>query len=373
MHMHSTNLSDHYIIQNGRKLHYGYTTGSCAAAAAKSAAHMLLLGGEITEVNIITPMGISLFLGVEEISRSNDSVTCAIRKYAGDDPDVTNGILIYAAVSKSDTSPPEIVIDGGCGIGRVTKKGLDQPIGNAAINRVPREMIKKEVKDICIQAGYQQSLSILIEAPEGASLSEKTFNPRLGILGGISILGTSGIVIPMSEDALLKSIETEIRMRLEEGETRLLVTPGNYGEDFVREQMELDVSKNIHCSNFVGQTLDMAVNMGAKEILFVSHIGKFIKVAGGIMDTHSRNADCRAEILSSCAIRAGAGIALARHILETVNTQEGIILLKEAGLLPETMEIVMHKIGGYLHHRTKGAIEVHVVVYSFEEGKLGEI
>lgn len=367
----SSSLQDHFIIQDGKKLQYGYTTGSCAAAAAKAAAIMLLSDIQVAEVNLITPMGISLYLSVLEIKKQPGQVTCAIQKYAGDDPDVTNGILIFATVSKKeDDRGPLVEIDGGAGIGRVTRKGLDQPVGNAAINRVPREMIEKEVREVIKQTKAAVGVRVVIEAPEGAELAKKTFNPRLGIEGGISILGTSGIVVPMSEDALIKSIETEIRMHIEAGERALLITPGNYGADFVRNHTALDFTKNIQCSNYVGKTIDLAVNMGAEKITFVAHIGKFIKVAAGIMDTHSRSADGRAEIMAACAIRAGAGVETAKKILDTITTEESIQILKEENLLRETMQIVVEKVHYYLEHRAGGMLPIDVILFSSVEGEL---
>lgn len=365
-------LSDYYIVKDGKRLYYGYTTGSCGAGAAKAAAMMLFTGEKVTTVHLMTPKGIPLKLMVLDIQIQENQVSCAIRKYAGDDPDATDGMLIYATVTK-EAGESNLSIDGGTGIGRVTRSGLDQPIGNAAINRVPREMIEKEVREICKTHEYFKGIKVLIEAPKGYEVAKKTFNPRLGIVGGISILGTSGIVVPMSEEALIKTIETEMRMHLLEGEKRLLITPGNYGEDFVKEQLKLDVTKNIHCSNYVGKTIDLAVQLGAKEILFVSHIGKFIKVAGGIMDTHSKNADCRAEILAACAIRAGGNGKLAGRILDTQNTEEALTLLKDAGILKEAMKVMMERIGEYVRRRAGDNLEVHVIVYSFTERILGEI
>lgn len=367
----SSELKDHYIIKDGKKLQYGYTTGSCAAAAAKAAALMLFAGEDITEVRLITPMGISLLLPVLKVRKKSGQVSCAIQKYAGDDPDVTDGVLVYATVTRGEeTEVPQVCIDGGKGVGRVTRKGLDQPAGNAAINRVPREMIEKEVLEVLHQSGNSCMADVLIEVPAGEELAAKTFNPRLGITGGISILGTTGIVVPMSEEALVKSIETEMRMHIEAGEKELLITPGNYGADFVKEHTGLDFTKNIQCSNYVGKTIDLAVNMGAKKLTFVAHIGKFIKVAAGIMDTHSRSADGRAESMAACAIRAGASLEAAREILDSVTTEESIQILKREGILKETMEIAVTKVHDYLCRRAGELLGIDVILFSSVEGEL---
>ena len=290
-----------FVWKDQKKLRMGYTTGSCAAAAAKAAARMLFLGEEIRQVSLMTPKGIRLYLDVEDILRTKDKVRCAIRKDAGDDPDVTDQILVYAEVSK--TKGKQITLDGGVGVGRITRKGLEQPIGSPAINKVPQAMIRKELEALCQKQNYPGGLVVTISVPKGQEIAGKTFNPRLGIQGGISILGTSGIVERMSEAALIKSIQVEMRQKVENGAEYLLITPGNYGAAYVKEHMELPFEENIKCSNYVGETLDMAVDMGVRGILFVSHIGKFVKVAAGIMNTHSHSADGRMEVLAAGAIQ----------------------------------------------------------------------
>ncbi|MCM1258699.1 MAG: cobalt-precorrin-5B (C(1))-methyltransferase CbiD [Roseburia sp.] len=365
-------LKDQYVLCEGKKLFCGYTTGSCAAAAAKAAAKMLFLGEDVSQVHVLTPAGVSLFLTVEDVTRGKNFVSCAIKKDAGDDPDVTDGIYIYAKVTRDESlSPGQVDIDGGVGVGRVTRPGLDQPIGSAAINRIPREMMEKEIREVLREAAFLGGAKVLIEAPEGEKLAEKTFNPRLGIKGGISILGTTGIVVPMSEEGLLGSIQAEMKMHLAEGERHLLITPGNYGEVFARNYPGLEDKTSIQCSNFVGKTLDMALDLGVERITFVAHIGKFIKVAGGIMDTHSKSADCRAELMAACAIEAGADLKTAKAILHTAVTEESIQILKAAGILEPAMEIAVKKIQKNLCSRGSGIV-IDVILFSSVEGKLAE-
>ena len=237
-------------------MRYGFTTGSCAAAAAKAAAYMLLLGRKKTEITIETPKGIPYTAQILDIRRTEDVVSCAVQKDGGDDPDVTTGAWIYAKVTycgndrkdfrsqadfqsrenlQSLEDTPYVQIDGGIGVGRVTKPGLDQPVGNAAINHVPREMITKEVLEVCRLVDYKGGLAVEIFVPEGEQLAEQTFNPRLGIKGGISILGSSGIVEPMSSQAILDTIRVELRQRRAEGYAYVAVAPGNYGLDFMKQ------------------------------------------------------------------------------------------------------------------------------------------
>ncbi|MDD2979654.1 MAG: cobalt-precorrin-5B (C(1))-methyltransferase CbiD [Hespellia sp.] len=366
----SRRLEDYYIYKNHKKLQYGYTTGTCSAAAAKAAAEMLFGGRQLAKVEITVPFGIDLELEICETQIREDGVTCAVKKYAGDDPDVTNGVLVYATVTRQQEKG--IWIDGGIGVGRVTKKGLEQPVGQAAINKTPRAMIFREMEEVCNRYEYEGGISVTISIPEGVELAKRTFNPRLGIEGGISVLGTTGIVVPMSEEALIKSIEVEMGMRLSDGDCYLLATPGNYGATYLRDHTTLDFSRNIQCSNYIGETIDMAVNKGAKGLLFVSHIGKFAKVAAGIMNTHSRAADARAEVMAACAIRAGANLETAKAILETVTTDEALGLIKAAGLLEKTMVEMIKKIGYYLDRRAYGQIVTGAVIFSNEYGYLGQ-
>lgn len=368
-----TGLEDCYVIKNNKKMRLGYTTGSCAAAAASGAAQILLGGKTITEVSLMTPKGILLHLKLEDITVKDNMVSCGVRKDAGDDPDTTDGILVVASVEKmSGSQPVRIQIDGGQGVGRVTKPGLACKPGEAAINPVPRSMIMRAVEEAADQYGYEGSLKVTISVPKGQETARRTFNPRLGIEGGISILGTSGIVEPMSEKALIRSIEVEISQHVAQGEQYLLITPGNYGADYLREHMDLPFEKNIKCSNYVGETIDMAVNMGVKGILFVSHIGKFIKVAGGIMNTHSHSADSRMEILCANGIRAGADLACARDILECSTTDEALHVLEKDHILQETMKEITDRIQFYLDHRSYDQILLGAVIFSNEFGYLGQ-
>lgn len=367
---------EQYIYKNHKKLRYGYTTGSCAAAAAKAAAFMLLTGKETAYVDLMTPKQIPLHLEVLDVIRKQGAVSCAVRKDSGDDPDVTNGVLIYAEVSYMEGAADDnsrIRIDGGGGVGRITKPGLEQPVGAAAINRVPRQMIRENVLEVCTQFGYTGALQVVISIPEGVALAEKTFNPRLGIAGGISVLGTSGIVEPMSEQALIDTIRVEIRQKLAGGTEYLLIVPGNYGIDFLEEYGHgLCLEDAVKCSNFVGEALDAAVEFGAKGALLVGHIGKFVKLSGGIMNTHSHNADARMELLTVHAALLGAPVLLLSRIMESVTTDDALRHLKEAGLMELVMERLMERMEFYINHRTQNRLELGVLTFSKVYGILGQ-
>lgn len=356
-------------------MRYGFTTGSCAAAAAKAAAYMLLTGKRKTEITIETPKGIPYHAKIEEIRVSEEQVSCAVQKDGGDDPDITTGTLIFAAVRTDPEYQGEetrIRITGGRGVGQVTKPGLDQPVGNAAINHVPREMIEKEVLEVCGITDYEGGLLVEISVPGGEELAKKTFNPRLGIVGGISILGTTGIVEPMSSQALLDTIRVELRQKRAQGAKLVAVSPGNYGLDFMKRAYDFDLEKSVKCSNFIGATLDMARELGFSELLLTGHIGKLVKLSGGIMNTHSKEADSRMELLMAAALRAGCDLAVLQKIAACVTTEEAIGFLVENGTCAAVMAELMEKIMFYLKKRAGDELQVECILYANEYGELAK-
>lgn len=361
-----------YRYVGTKKLACGYTTGTCAAAAAQAASLFHFTGIAPQRVELDTPGGVRLSIEIAQAqqTQTGDSI-CAVRKQSGDDPDVTNGVLVYAQVSfnPQKTQTLAIHIDGGLGVGRVTKPGLDQPVGAAAINSVPRQMIAHEVRQVCEEYEYSGEVTVLISIPQGVELAQKTFNPRLGIEGGISVLGTSGIVEPMSEKALIDTIRVEMRVRHEENSRLLLTAPGNYGRGFMQEKYGIDIDVAVKCSNYIGETIDMANELGFERMLLVGHIGKLIKVSGGIMNTHSSNADARVELLSAHALRAGADADTARRILDCVTTEEALSVLCEAGLLAQTMAFAIDKIAYYIAKRSTQT-RIEIIMFSNEQGEL---
>ena len=358
------------VFVNNKLMRCGYTTGTCATAASKAAAKMLFSRVPLTTVKITVPRGQTLTLEIECITIENESVTCAVRKDGGDDIDATHGTLIFSTVLLRDDG--KIVIDGGKGVGRITRKGLDQPVGNAAINHVPRNMIYEALESVGKENDHNSGFTAIIEVPEGEEIAKRTFNPNLGIIGGISILGTSGIVEPMSEVALIETIRTEMKMHVAEGAQYLIVVPGNYGKDFLEEMDFIGKDSAIKCSNFVGEALDCALELGVKGLLLVGNLGKLVKIAGGIMNTHSRNADARMEILAANSILAGADINSVKEILGCVTTDDALDVINEAGLMKSTMDLIAEKIQNSMEHRTGGKMLVGTVVFSSKYGKLCE-
>ena len=362
---------EEYITVGTKRMRCGYTTGTCAAAAARAAAELLLRGEAVPAVKITTPAGIDVVVEVEEHDAGDGWAQCAVRKDAGDDPDVTDGALVYARVERCDE--PGIAIDGGIGVGRITREGLDQPVGAAAINSTPRRMIREQVESACegVPHGGEQGLLVIISIPAGVELAARTFNPRLGIEGGISVLGTSGIVRPMSEDALISSIELEMRTLRARGVADLLVVPGNYGRDFACGQLSLDMDQAVSCSNYFGATLDAAVVLGFERVLIVGHIGKMAKVAGGIMNTHSRVADCRVEVLAAHAALVGAPQEVVEQVMNSATTDAALDAIRACGLADAAMASLMRCLADKLDHRVGGALQVEAIVFSNVHGVLG--
>ncbi len=362
-------MLERYIYHGKDKLRCGYTTGSCAAAAAKAAAEMLLTGNIVRNITIKTPKGIALELDVQNSIIENDYALCSVIKDSGDDPDITNGISIFA---KAEKIPSGIEICGGEGIGIVTEKGLDQPVGTAAINSVPRKMIKEAVSEISEENGYYGGFKITVSVPGGEELARKTYNPRMGIEGGISIIGTSGIVEPMSSAALVETIRMEERVRKAQGLKNLLLTIGNYSDDFLTEKMPYIPDKGVKCSNFIGEAIDAALEYGFESILIVGHIGKLVKLGAGIMNTHSSQADGRMDVLVTCGVLAGADVEILRKIPECVTVDAALEILQNAGVLERVSEILMQKTEYYLNTKVKNTVKIGALMFSNKFGIIGQ-
>ena len=359
-----------YLPVGRERLRCGYTTGTCAAAAAAGAARRLLTGESLPAVRVDTPAGITVEAELLEHAAGLNWAACAVRKDGGDDPDVTDGTLICARVERSDA--PGVTIDGGAGVGRVTRPGLDQPVGAAAINSTPRRMITAMVEAVMAAAGYTGGLAVTISAPQGEALAGRTFNPRLGIEGGISILGTSGIVRPMSEAALIDSLYLEQDMAKAAGVKDLLMTPGNYGDAFARQTLGLDLTHRCTCSNYLGTAIDHAAGLGFASLLLVGHLGKLIKAAAGSMNTHSRVADGRRETLTAHAAMAGGRPELLRALFDSPTTDAGVTLLQEAGLLEPVMASIAQALEEQLKRRAGPELEIEAVFFSNQYGILGK-
>lgn len=365
---------DHYINSGGRKLRLGYTTGTCAALAAMGAAELCLTGRKPGFLSLLVPKGLEVTVRPDDMGVCPDGrCFCAVRKDGGDDKDATSGLLVYAYASvRPGRGSGRVFIDGGKGIGRVTKPGLDQPVGAAAINSVPRQMITRCVRRIMEEQGSSADMDILIEAPDGEQAAARTFNRHLGIVGGISIIGTSGIVEPMSLRAYSDAVCLEIRQKAAEGHKRLILTPGNYGLEFLRTEgyIVTDVPVVV-CSNFIGDALDQAVTDGFTQLLLTGHVGKLVKLAAGIMNTHSSVADGRKEIFTAYAALCGADTETCLRLMDAATTDACIDILKQAGLHEEVLSRILREAGNHLRDRAGASCQTGMIMFSRVHGRLG--
>ena len=365
---------EHYIRSGQRLLRCGYTTGTCAALGAAGAARLLLTGHAPESVGLRTPKGIVVEVAPQFCRLTADGAACAIVKDGGDDIDATTGLPVIAAVTLLPGAPRTVTIDGGAGVGRVTKPGLDQPVGAAAINHVPREMITEALLKEAKTFEYKGGFSVLVSIEGGEEAAKKTFNPHIGVIGGLSVLGTSGIVEPMSQQAIVDTMQLEIHQAaLKNGARRLILTPGNYGLDYLRETYPalLDIPI-IKCSNFIGDALDAAATEHFEEVLLVGHIGKLVKVAGGIMNTHSRMADCRTELFCTYAALAGAKKEVCEALMQAATTDACLDILNQNGLREPVVHGLINAVQLHLERRAAGAFQVGAVLFSNQTGPLGQ-
>ncbi len=347
-----------YVYKSGKKLKTGYTTGSCAAAASKAAVLMLYSAKTVEQVEIDTPKGWRLKLDVHEPNVTETAAGCFIVKDAGDDPDITDGIRLYALAKRSEE--PGISVKTGIGVGMVTKPGLSVKPGNPAINPIPMQMIHKEVGAVLPEgSGVEIELSI----PDGERLALKTYNPKLGIVGGLSILGTSGIVEPMSEDAIKDTIAIELACRKEAGFMHIALVPGNYGEDFCRNRLHIKAEQIVKVSNYLGFALEKCAEMGFSNVLIAGHLGKLVKPAGGIFYTHSRISDTRMEILTAHLGVMGMPQEGLAEVMSCRTTEEAVTVIDRLGF-----QAIYQLIADKCADRCKGyvfdAFAVGVVLFS---------
>ena len=367
---------DACVYVGQQQLRRGYTTGTCAAAAAQAAARILFGEQPPQSVTLTVPKGLQLHLEVHSVQQGQGWAQAGIIKDSGDDPDVTHGIEVLVRLEQC--SGIGVTICGGQGVGRVTKPGLEMPVGEAAINKTPRRMIAEQIE--AVRQLYPQwegvGLKATVIIPKGEELAKKTYNPRLGIEGGISVLGTSGIVEPMSEQALTDSIRLELSILRKAGHRSVLITPGNYGQTFLSQGEFAALSPlspfSVKCSNFVGDTLDMCVQQGFEAALLVGHIGKFAKLAAGVMNTHSRYADGRLEVFCAHAALCGASLPTLRAIMDSVTTDEAIACLDKEGLRAPVMESILQKIDQHVQARAGQTLQTGVILFSNACGCLGQ-
>lgn len=347
---------------NGKMLKNGYTTGTCAQSATKAAVTMLCGNQDIISVKVTIPSGDILDLEVLNISCSDNSVTCGIRKDGGDDIDVTDGLIIYCKASFIDEK--KIIISGGEGIGKVTLPGLDRPVGSYAINSVPLHMIEKEAKETLKKFSIDKGLKIQIFVPNGEKVAEKTFNSKLGIINGISILGTTGIVEPMSSKALIDTIKAEFSVISKKQKKNILLVLGNYGLEYSKNVLKINEEPHVMCSNFIGEALDSAVENDIESILLVSHFGKFVKLSIGMMNTHSNAGDGRIEAIIRAALQSKASIDCLRELDKCISTDSALKVLLKYGIYENVIDILQLKIKETIKKRINDKLKVEFLSFT---------
>ncbi|MEM4733729.1 MAG: cobalt-precorrin-5B (C(1))-methyltransferase CbiD [Candidatus Bathyarchaeia archaeon] len=348
-----------------RFLKYGLSTGACAAAAAKAAV-IALVSNPVDKVVIPTPIGIRFEIPVKESKRLGDAAVAAVVKDAGDDIDVTDNLEISATVRLTDDG--KIAVKGDKGVGVVTKPGLPVPVGESAINPVPRSMIVAAVKEALPKG---KGAEVVISVSEGEEVAKKTLNAKLGVVGGISILGTTGVVKPLSLEACRRSLVPQIDVALAKGYDHVFMVPGNIGERVTKKLFNVPDEAIIQTGDFVGYMLDKAVEKGVKEITLLGHPGKLVKLAAGIFNTHHKVADARSEVIAAYAAAVGADSQLVNRILASNTTEEAIAFLKQANLLKQVFDKIAEKVAYRVTERVKNKIKVNVILVSMEGAVLG--
>lgn len=354
---------EHYVTKENKKLRYGFTTGTAASLATKAALLSLTKNEFPESVSVMTPKGWLVTTDVVATSRDGKWHYASVKKDAGDDPDITHGALVQARVSFAEDGQTHI--DGGVGVGRVTKKGLQVDVGKAAINPVPMAMIQA----VCHDVSPDRGINVIIDIPDGEALAKKTFNPQLGIIGGISIIGSSGIVEPMSKKALIDTIETELKVLKANHAKRILLVPGNHGE---KEAQALGIVADgtVKISNFVGESLDLCLEYGFEDIVLVGHVGKFVKLSLGIFQTHSREADGRIAALLQGLIKEKAPYALLEAVQDEVTVEGACALIVDAAYT-QLFDRLSDQAVQYIYKRTFDKLNIELYMFSFNHGVLG--
>ncbi|HAQ39414.1 MAG TPA: cobalamin biosynthesis protein CbiD [Clostridiales bacterium] len=354
-------------VRNVKKISCGFTTGTCAAAAATAAAIMLFSGKIVYKVYVKLPTGEMLLVDIGDQKFDVEGVSCCVKK-GSDDSDLTDSVLIYAKIRLNPSNG--ICIEGGTGVGIVTQNGMNCPVGSAAINSVPRKMIAENIKRICDDYKYSGGVNIVISVPGGEELAEKTFITRLGVTGGILITGITGVVEPVSEKAFIESLRVEMEVIREKGYTILLAFPGNHAQSFIDRSLGIVGENCIKFGNYLGEILDFAMELDFNEILIACHIGKIVKVAGGMMNTHYRNGDFRMEVFACYAALYGAGRKTVEEILGSITSEQVLDILESENIEKSVIDKIREKAEYYINKRVENKIRTKLIIYSNNKGIL---
>ena len=347
-----------------QKLRKGFTTGTCATAAAKASILSVIAQQKVSEVNVTLPKGDSIKIKIENCEFTKNSARCSVIKDGGDDPDVTHGAEIIVDVLLNENIG-QIEIDGGEGVGVVTKPGLGLELNKHAINPVPKQMIDTNLKDVAKKILLKNGIKVIISVPKGKELALKTDNPRLGIVGGISILGTSGIVIPYSTASFAASIRQNLDVSLALGNDIVVLTTGGRSEEFSKNLVNLPEHCFVKMGDFSGYTIQQCAKKGIKKAYVVGFIGKLSKMAMGVKQTHVKGSKVNMEFLADLAKNSGANDNLVNQI-KNANTARHVQEIIQENKLDEFFRKVCSKVYDHMTEYSENEVEIEVVLYNFD-------
>lgn len=340
----------------------GYTTGACAAAGVKAALILLTTGEVVDEVEITALDGTPLKIPVARVEKISDGIRAEVIKFSGDDPDITNGASVFTTVRQ--IFGDEIIFRAGVGVGHVTKAGLQLPVGEPAINPKPRQLICNVAAEFNV-GGLEVEISI----PAGVELAKKTLNPILGVEGGLSIIGTTGVLRPMSEEAFKNSLVPQIDVAVAAGFDELIFVPGKIGET-IAKKIGFPDGAIIQTSNFIGFMLEAAAQRNVAKIILCGHVGKLVKVAAGIFHTHNRVADGRLETLAAYSAAEGLPSTEVKKILDATTTEDAAQIIS-ANHLERVYEKIAARASLRAVRYVFGKLKVKTILVDFAGNILG--
>jgi len=351
-------------VDSQGKLRTGFTTGSCAAAASRAA--LLAIKGQekIESVGIRIPRGDRIDIRIEGCDFGESRARCSVIKDGGDDPDVTHGAEIIVDLELTE-SRGRIEIDGGQGVGIVTKPGLGLEIGKAAINPVPKKMIAENLREIGRDVLERNGIRVVVSVPRGKELAPKTDNPRLGIVGGISILGTSGIVVPFSTASYAASIRQNLDVAVAAGDRTVVLTTGGRSEEFSKKIVDMREHCFVQMGDFSGYTIRQCAKKGIERAYVVGFIGKLAKMAAGVKQTHVKGSKVDMRFLSDLAARCGAEQSVSRQILEANTARHVSEIVKESNI-GGFFQLVCDNVYRHMRSLSEGGVAIKVILFDFD-------
>jgi len=344
-------------------LRTGYTTGTTATAATKGALYALI-EKPVEQVTVSLPKGRTAMLRIAWTRIDSGKATCAAIKDGGDDPDATHGAEICSTVSFSNNTG-QIIVDGGKGVGRVTKPGLGLEMGRAAINPTPKKMLEQAVREVANDQLRKHGVNVVISVPKGEEIAKKTDNPRLGILGGISILGTTGIVLPYSTASFAASIRQSLDVAIAMGADTVALTTGGRSEDFAKGLFELPDHCFVQMGDFAGYSIKQCANKKLRKAVIAGFVGKLTKMAMGVKQTHVAGSHVDMEFMARLAAECKAPPKLVQEI-RGANTARHVSEIITKNNLVGYFDLVCKKVHEQMSEHARGQLEIEVVMFDFD-------